>query len=788
MHIIFEEHQYELTAVKDVLRGISELQDIDQKVSVGYVGYYYEPNLGDCVFILPKVLLNESDQLVIAENVAIDPAEIITPKGQDKYLTPEYRKFIYEFAVWIYRTISVYHQKNADSRAIYYRQLPQAGAGQRHRANTYLDIILSLIRFNQENQDFILYTTRNIHSGYNKINWTRTISQSQAILQHGKPIYLNPVNKKKEANFDEELFIIFYSILDYINHTYGFSTPINLQYELLPKGVFEKYRQGMGKTRLKQIRYKYFSDKAVLLWELCYAFFDSQYQLAVNVENREYLLAKKYNIIFEAMIDELIGTPHKDIPKGLADQEDGKMVDHMYTDLAVSSPESQHQREVYYIGDSKYYKIGHDLGKESIAKQYTYARNVIQWNINLWSTGEPKADSGFGGIRLRQDNITEGYDIIPNFFLSAFVDESRRYNRGVENGEDKNIVARTGDKAIQISTHFPDRLFDRDTLLLSHYDVNFLYIVWLYARDNASEKTAWRKKVRRLFRTQIQNVLQDRFCFYVMKPYYIDDAEGYIQQNYHKLIGKIFQPEEYAENHFFSLALEKVKPGNATEPTANGQSLLQELERYFSIEPCTDNQIDLIPVEKINEKATSFQKEQAANYCPPQWLTEHHLERYTGNSVVVGYYKSAEHWAWITGNNNRGTLIYNVRAHRARNKEDEVRQGSHTEHFYNSLNAKFIILYTDEYEKTGEYHVFHVKDHAYLKKEDVVETKYPTKVEGQADSDYYLFRFDEEVSIGKIDLPLLIKDLAREAADSKDGYVIEQPLFIGCDRLIDYRR
>ena len=54
MRIIFEEHQYPANVVEDVLDGITNLRDVEGKVSVNYVGYYYNPKLKDCVFILPK--------------------------------------------------------------------------------------------------------------------------------------------------------------------------------------------------------------------------------------------------------------------------------------------------------------------------------------------------------------------------------------------------------------------------------------------------------------------------------------------------------------------------------------------------------------------------------------------------------------------------------------------------------------------------------------------------------------------------------------------------------------
>ena len=126
-----------------------------------------------------------------------------------------------------------------------------------------------------------MFTVKNIHSGYNKINWTRTISKSQALLSASSislgrqdVAYLNPVNKKKQVNFDEELLIIFFSILQHMKETYGFPVKINVNFELIRGKKFERYINGYGKTRLKQIKYKYFSDKALELWDLCYAFFE----------------------------------------------------------------------------------------------------------------------------------------------------------------------------------------------------------------------------------------------------------------------------------------------------------------------------------------------------------------------------------------------------------------------------------------------------------------------------------------------------------------------------------
>ena len=181
----------------------------------------------------------------------------------------------------------------------------------------------------------------------------------------------------------------------------------------------------------------------------------------------------------------------------------------MYRDVALTA-EGENNNQIYYIGDSKYYKLGHDLGRESVYKQYTYARNVIQWNINLFLDDDNDLDSKerkersedrqkYKDIRLRGskgEDLTEGYNILPNFFISAFVDNDRKYDAG-DNNLKNHIVERNGEKVhnTYISYQFANRLFDRDTLVLSHYDVNFLYVVYLYARGRNGEKLWWKNKV-----------------------------------------------------------------------------------------------------------------------------------------------------------------------------------------------------------------------------------------------------------------------------------------------------
>lgn len=462
MRLLIEEYQYNASDVNESLSGLDALENIDHLVSVNYVGYFYNPTIGDCVFILPKVLMNQ-ENLVFGHLKPEDLIDFDNAAG----LSSVERNFIYEFAVWIYRAITVFNKSKKGNDIVYHRQVTQMGGNRRHQSQTFLDVLLSLVRFNRKNQDFFMFTMKNLRSGLNKINWTRTIAHSSAIVQDGSPVYISPVNKKRQINFDEELLVIFFSILNYISETYGFPVSITLGFELIRGKRFEQFLDGQGKVRLRQIKYKYFSDKALQIWDLCYAFFDKAYQIRINAEQKEYLLVKNFNIVFEAIIDELIGD--RDIPVGLKEQYDGKRVDHMYSWQGLIEND---EKPIYYIGDSKYYKLGNDVGKESVYKQYTYARNVIQWNLDLFMDGKPKSTD----LKLR-DDVTEGYNVIPNFFISAKMDSGLSYADRVDETERRHPYF--------VSRQFENRLFDRDTLLVFHYDVNFLYVVSLYARDNA---------------------------------------------------------------------------------------------------------------------------------------------------------------------------------------------------------------------------------------------------------------------------------------------------------------
>ena len=93
MRILIEEYQYNVTDIKDILHDIDALENVEGKVSVHYVGYFYNTLLKDCVFILPKVLLKdvEGKELVFGKYTP----ESIANLDESNPLDATERNFVY---------------------------------------------------------------------------------------------------------------------------------------------------------------------------------------------------------------------------------------------------------------------------------------------------------------------------------------------------------------------------------------------------------------------------------------------------------------------------------------------------------------------------------------------------------------------------------------------------------------------------------------------------------------------------------------------------------------------
>ena len=623
MLLFIEGYPYELDAIvkdglsiREILKDVVSIPVKEDNYAFGYVGYCYSKTAKDVIFFLPKVVLTgeHNDENVADTIFGATPQDIIDFNSDSIKLKfteegcKEYKEFLSTLSIWIYRTISVYKETH-DDNILEPKEYQGESRGKKVKHNTLLDVIIALRDFNKNNQDYFTFIAKNIHSGFNKIQWQKTITSTNPIFLKGQPIYSDPVNRKKMVNFDEELLVIFFSILNYIREEHGFSFDINIHYQLInPDKIKRSYiDKNLGCRRLKQIKYKYFSDKALRIWDLCYAFFDREYKISINRQAEDFLLAKNFNLIFEAMIDTLIsGEDKQKLPKELTDQRDGKLVDHMFIGQGLIEQSNLPAELTYYIGDSKYYKRSKDdttvLGDKSIYKQYTYAKNVIQWNMNLFLD-----DNDDGELPQLRDSLTEGYNPIPNFFISARIPNKKEGNKFLS-FEDAQLEPQAN--GIQFNRQFENRLFDRDTLLLCHYDVNFLYIVSLYGRANKSKQATWREYVRKKFRKKIQDTFNQLYTFRTIQPRDGMDCYRFLKENFSQLNGKLYRSK--ANKNYLVLALMKcddnsksiwnalnVRQASIEQEMTDNEAVLQNIRSHFHVsEPFaldTELQVEDLP-------------------------------------------------------------------------------------------------------------------------------------------------------------------------------------------------
>ena len=297
-----------------------------------------------------------------------------------------------------------------------------------------------------------------------------------------------------------------------------------LAYKIIPpRRIRSMILSGKGTRLLKSIRRRYFKDEFVLLWNLLYAFFAKSEKVNAKKARGEALIARDFNIVFEAMTDRLISDEKASLPDGLREQRDGKIIDHIYRDEAPFG-----KGQIYYIGDSKYYLDGNEIAGESVYKQYTYARNVIQECITL----SYKAPEEYGRLGLRyRDEVTEGYCPTPNFFIRGklFAESDNPFST-TELYINKLPFRQKYDMQYQV----PDRLFDRDTLILITFEVNFLYILHAYAAGN--DVVNARAALRSCFRKGFMDTIEGLYDISPLE----DTSEEYILLNFREFNGKVF--------------------------------------------------------------------------------------------------------------------------------------------------------------------------------------------------------------------------------------------------------
>jgi len=549
MRILFEEEWYSRELLESYgLDPYIYTSKEDDTAVIPYVGYFYSPKINDSIFILPKVFLFEGSGDASMGEVAFGKfhfTELIEiSKERNPLKEQNLDGVVFGLSTWIYQAIDKFDRRNPLNTIVQRTYLQEVNGRTGDNSQTLLDTILSLINFHKQHANLFTYISIINSSGNNKIHWSKTISKVQPVIQNGQPYYMEFRNKAKAINYDEDIIVLFYSVLEYLRKTYFFPIHANLNYEFIKVSKIESMIEGGRGTRyLRSIRKKYFKDELVSLWNLLYAFFDKAENIKAGRYHSEALLARSFNIVFEDMVDHIIG---QDIFRDLKENKDGKQIDHIYKDKSLID-----DNQVYFIGDSKYYFSDHEIGTESLYKQFTYAKNIIQLNIDIFNKKDTdrRADEKkiISGTRYR-DSLTEGYEITPNFFVRGFIKKDD-VEDGKANYTDMHLTP--DNQFMPVNKHFQNRLFDRDTLLLQSYNINFLFVLASYV--NKTDNEALKQKIHDKFREDLVRMFESKYDIYKLTP--TCSIEDFVNKHFRELIGKMYRSSDTEE--FVWLAYEK---------------------------------------------------------------------------------------------------------------------------------------------------------------------------------------------------------------------------------------
>lgn len=528
MKILIEGENYPIEILNQVFDDPKFYTQNGSLGKITSVGYYHSYENKELVYMLPKVFMQDDEKTVFN----ISKEALFDFKNHESFKHKEEYNWIRQLLILFYKSLTEYQRRIKDTSIVDSSFTYEMNSNLGDLEYSYLDLLLSFVNFYKKNKNTILYKHIEYQSNQaKKPKWEKTIRKSLPILDAKKqPIYIEINNKKKIINQEEELLVYFFSILNKFNEDHQLYLKIDSSYQLIKGHKFQQLQEN-GLSKLRKIKHRYFSDVLRKMYLLCELYFAKTDTGSSKKKREEFIAVRNYNIVFEDMIDKLFSDKldeTKEVDSVSLDElkynEDGKIIDHIFDHKSLIDTS-----DIFYIGDSKYYKSGSEAGKLSKYKQFTYAKNVIQFNIDLLNDNKVYKEN----IRYR-DVITEGYNITPNFFIYGYI-------KDVHDFDEHHLIPKS---EIPIkSFHFEERLFDRDTLFVHQYEINFLYVLKAYSTFSGTKIDDFRKDSKDKFRNQFLDFFNDenksKFTIFE-KNLSVESAKELVEANFRLLNGKCF--------------------------------------------------------------------------------------------------------------------------------------------------------------------------------------------------------------------------------------------------------
>ncbi|MCR1934399.1 hypothetical protein NSA27_06790 [Clostridium tepidum] len=378
---------------------------------------------------------------------------------------------------------------------------------------TYIDVALAVINFYSKHRYLKnVEKLKNRSKSASKVKWNHMINRNNYIIIDDELFFDEFEEDKLGLTSNDFLLKLLNTEVRNICKTLGL-TSFDKNDEILDPKEYKIFLKKPLKN-LKVLKKKYFRDEYIKLIKVLYNYYYIS-EASYGKNKCDFLLTNNFELVFEDMVDEFLSTP--ELVQAYKYNKDGKIIDHVfsYNDLIIS------KRDTIYIGDSKYYS-DISLIKSTRWKQYTYVKNLQSF---ILTENTPL------NLKYREnliDPIFYGYNIVPNFFISPYVNKLPYKHL-------KDFFFFIKSEAPLETYQLPNRLFDRDTLYIYYFGVDLIFLMHGYIKGFDKEHT---KFAINIIRDSILNYLNECYIFYKIHDL-SKEVLSLLKEYYYLLHGKI---------------------------------------------------------------------------------------------------------------------------------------------------------------------------------------------------------------------------------------------------------
>ena len=297
MKILIEDEDYPIYLLKNLFDEKLLYIDNGELGRLKCTGFYHSVEKKEFIIILPKVFMRNHNLTVFdidLESLAKDSSSFFS----------ENNRWLNDFSIFYYKSLIEYKNRVSHTYLLSDNQTFNITTNIESFEYCYLQLILQIINTFKKSEYQHFFKRAVLRKGSIKnINWNKTLKKEIPIILNNKTAFYPDFSlSKKTKNNDEELMIYFLSIVNFINKEYKFNLKVESHYPLLINEKFDSFVYS-GLSKLKKIKYRYYSDTHKHMYYLCEQFLVKLNESGIGKDRNEFLLVNNFNLLFEDMID-----------------------------------------------------------------------------------------------------------------------------------------------------------------------------------------------------------------------------------------------------------------------------------------------------------------------------------------------------------------------------------------------------------------------------------------------------------------------------------------------------